>query len=160
MPTQTLRLPARRDCLAQARDFVLPMAPEALRERVDLVLEELFLNVADYAYAAMRDNGQERPSQAAAPGNAPGNPPGNAPEVALTCDSRDDGGFILQVTDWGEPFDPLRQPPPDIAAPLDEREPGGLGIHLVKSLTSELRYQREGDANRLECLFGPVTPAD
>lgn len=152
MPKQTLRLPARRDCLAQARDFVLPMAPDALRERVDLVLEELFLNVADYAYAATRDNGREHPSPAAAPGNSP--------EVALTCDCREDGGFILRVTDWGEPFDPLRQPPPDIAAPLDEREPGGLGIHLVKSLASELRYQREGDANRLDCLFGPVTPAD
>lgn len=55
----------------------------------------------------------------------------------------------LEIRDQGRPFDPLAQPPPELDAPLEEREEGGLGIHLIKSLADEAAYAREGATNVL-----------
>jgi len=51
--------------------------------------------------------------------------------------------------DWIGTFNPLIIPPPDIARPIQERQPGGLGIFLVKKLAHDIRYRREGDTNFL-----------
>ena len=54
-----------------------------------------------------------------------------------------------EVEDDGRPFDPLAVAPPDRTASLAEREIGGLGIHFVRSLLSDVAYQRVGNRNRL-----------
>lgn len=59
------------------------------------------------------------------------------------------GAVQAEVEDDGRPFDPLTVAPPDRTAPLAERKVGGLGIHFVRSLMSELAYQRIGNSNRL-----------
>jgi anti-sigma regulatory factor (Ser/Thr protein kinase) len=59
------------------------------------------------------------------------------------------GALQAEVEDDGRPFDPLTIAPPDRTAPLAERKVGGLGIHFVRNLLSELAYQRIGDRNRL-----------
>src|SRR5262245_3081288 len=46
------------------------------------------------------------------------------------------------VADDGPPFDPLARADPDTSLPLDARQPGGLGIMLVKSLMDDVRYER------------------
>ena len=46
------------------------------------------------------------------------------------------------VADDGPAFDPLAQPAPDVTLPLEKRQPGGLGIMLVKSLLDEIKYER------------------
>jgi len=51
------------------------------------------------------------------------------------------------VSDDGVPFHPLAMPSPDTTRPLDEREPGGLGIHLVRSLATETSYARRDGRN-------------
>ena len=48
----------------------------------------------------------------------------------------------IVVADDGPPFDPLERPAPDVTLPLDARQPGGLGIMLVKSLMDDVRYER------------------
>ena len=54
-----------------------------------------------------------------------------------------DGPFVeVTVADDGPPFDPLKRAAPDITSPLETRQPGGLGIALVKGLMDEVRYQR------------------
>ena len=53
------------------------------------------------------------------------------------------------IEDGGRPFDPLGAPPPDRAAPLSDRRVGGLGIHFVRNLMSEVQYARVGETNRL-----------
>jgi serine/threonine-protein kinase RsbW len=53
------------------------------------------------------------------------------------------------ITDSGRAFDPFSVPPPDLDAPLEEREIGGLGVHLVRSLMDRLEYQRVGSKNVL-----------
>jgi serine/threonine-protein kinase RsbW len=53
-----------------------------------------------------------------------------------------------EIGDCGNPFDPRSGPEPDITAPLEERRVGGLGLHLVRKLTSALDYRRDGKQNR------------
>lgn len=47
----------------------------------------------------------------------------------------------------GAPFDPLTATPPDFARGLEEREIGGLGIHLIRKMMDTVRYKRCGDKN-------------
>jgi anti-sigma regulatory factor (Ser/Thr protein kinase) len=57
--------------------------------------------------------------------------------------------LILEVEDSGPAFDPLKAPPPKLNVPPEERKPGGLGIFLIRSVTHEVEYRRDGDRNRL-----------
>lgn len=129
---ERIRVPAQAGQLAVVREFVLARAPAPLAPKVDLVLEELFLNVANYAYG------------------------GEAGDIEVACGHICAGGqgrFHLCLKDWGQPFDPMTAPPPDISAALEDRAVGGLGIHLVKEMTDSLEYSRQEDANRLDCCF-------
>lgn len=55
---------------------------------------------------------------------------------------RNRDGVEVVVADDGPAFDPLARPDPDITLPLESRQPGGLGIALVKSLMDDVRYER------------------
>jgi anti-sigma regulatory factor (Ser/Thr protein kinase) len=57
--------------------------------------------------------------------------------------------LVVRVSDDGIPFDPLTVAPPDLNAPLAQRQIGGLGIHLVRSLFDEVTYERRADRNVL-----------
>ena len=70
-----------------------------------------------------------------------------------------DGALRITLLDDGIPFDPLSAEQPDVHAPLDERDVGGLGIFLVRELMDEVVYQRQGDRNRLTLSIN-ATSAD
>jgi len=61
----------------------------------------------------------------------------------------EDGVLVAEVEDDGVSFDPLTLPEPDIAAPLRERQVGGIGIHFVRKLMHEVSYRRVAGHNRL-----------
>jgi phosphoserine phosphatase RsbU/P len=56
---------------------------------------------------------------------------------------------VLTITDDGIPFNPLTAAPPDLSLLLHEREIGGLGIHLVRSMFDEVTYHRNVGRNVL-----------
>lgn len=60
-----------------------------------------------------------------------------------------DGCVEVAVADDGPEFDPLGLPEPDLASRLEEREPGGLGIHLVRHLMDGVEYARREGRNRI-----------
>ncbi|MCS6897050.1 MAG: SpoIIE family protein phosphatase, partial [Nitrospira sp.] len=60
-----------------------------------------------------------------------------------------DGHVVLTITDDGIPFNPLTVAPPDLSLLLHEREIGGLGIHLVRSMFDEVTYRRNVGRNIL-----------
>jgi sigma-B regulation protein RsbU (phosphoserine phosphatase) len=59
------------------------------------------------------------------------------------------GEIIAEVQDDARPFNPLTAPEADVAAPLDKRRAGGLGIHLMQKLMDRIEYQRLQDGNLL-----------
>jgi anti-sigma regulatory factor (Ser/Thr protein kinase) len=78
----------------------------------------------------------------------------------LTHGFSDEGEHALQVRievsatrievtliDDGLPFDPFSHATPDTDLPVEEREIGGLGIHLVRSVMDEVSYLRENERN-------------
>jgi anti-sigma regulatory factor (Ser/Thr protein kinase) len=60
-----------------------------------------------------------------------------------------DGVLEATIEDDGFPFNPLERQAPDLSAPLGRRRVGGLGIHFVKNLMTEILYDRVGDRNLL-----------
>ena len=56
-------------------------------------------------------------------------------------------GVRVEFSDRGKEFDPAAAPAPDLAAPLSDRQVGGLGLHLVRSIMRDLEYRRADDWN-------------
>ena len=97
--------------------------PPGLVFKLNLVLEELGVNIVNYSGAT-----------------------GDI-EISLASD---DERVTVEIQDDGRPFNPLAdQETPDISAPLNDRQIGGLGIHLVRSMMDEMRYSREDGKNKL-----------
>lgn len=57
------------------------------------------------------------------------------------------GTMILEITDDGHPFNPLEAPEPAMHLPVNERPIGGLGLHLVRSMSDSVEYKRSGSTN-------------
>ncbi|MBP2672866.1 MAG: hypothetical protein H6Q85_2932 [candidate division NC10 bacterium] len=74
--------------------------------------------------------------------------------IDVTIERRGDA-VDMTVTDDGPAFDPLQLPEPDVTAPLEGRQPGGLGVHLVRKLMDRVEYARAGGRNRLTMTWRP-----
>lgn len=57
--------------------------------------------------------------------------------------------LVTELSDSGQPFNPLDAPLPALDLALDDKPIGGLGIHLVRQLMDEVQYRREGTYNRV-----------
>jgi anti-sigma regulatory factor (Ser/Thr protein kinase) len=99
--------------------------PEEVVLELRLAAEELILNVASHGH----DDAAEA-----------------LVDVQLGVSA---GEVTLRFADDGRGFDPLAAPPPDLAAPAEERPIGGLGIHLVRSLVDSADYARTEGRNVL-----------
>ncbi len=55
--------------------------------------------------------------------------------------------LVITIADDGIPFNPFKQTPPDTMLTVEERDVGGLGIHIVKNLMDEYNYKRNVDKN-------------
>jgi phosphoserine phosphatase len=112
------------DLVAFAGGFFADRGIDAvLRSPVDFAIEELFTNMVKY-----------------------GHPGGDAVEVKLAQIA---GGVEVTLTDYDvDAFDPTQAPDADVALPIGERKPGGLGIHLTRRLVEGLEYRY--DAGRRE----------
>lgn len=96
---------------------------DRLQNRVITATEEIFSNIAQYAY----DNGGT---------------------VHINSELAQ-GEYILRFSDNGRPYNPLENVIPDTKAGIDERGIGGLGIFIVRNMVSRLEYERTGGRNVL-----------
>ncbi len=92
---------------------------------LDLALEEILMNVISYGY-----------------------PDGGDHQIIVRL-ALDRGEVTAEVEDDGRPFNPLEVPEPDVSRSLEERQIGGLGIHLTRKMMDGLDYRRQGDKNLL-----------
>jgi sigma-B regulation protein RsbU (phosphoserine phosphatase) len=103
--------------------------PPPVCGQIELAVEEVFVNIARYAY------GEE------------------GGELTVDCRVEEAQGrahMTLAFADAGRPFNPLENPEPDINLPLEERQAGGLGLLIVKKTMDTIRYSREKGINCLE----------
>ncbi len=63
--------------------------------------------------------------------------------------------LVACLEDDGALFDPTKVPPPQHPTSLEDVRVGGLGVHLIRKLTTDMRYERVGGRNRLTLEFGP-----
>jgi serine/threonine-protein kinase RsbW len=71
------------------------------------------------------------------------------------------GRVDLEVEDDGKPFNPLEFPPAPLGSSLEKAPLGGRGIHLIRGLTAECKYERRDGKNILTMvsrLRAPVGP--
>ena len=61
----------------------------------------------------------------------------------------DSGAIEMEFEDRGREFNPLEVGEPDLDTPIEDRQLGGLGIHLVKNMVDVAQYRRVGDRNIL-----------
>lgn len=73
---------------------------------------------------------------------------GGAPAIEVSL-SIAGSSILAEVSDDGKPFDPLAAAPPDTSLSVEDREIGGLGIHLVRELMDDIAYTRQAGTNRL-----------
>ncbi len=99
--------------------------------QLNLVLEELFVNTVRHGGCEGVDDSTRVRLQAAA------------------------DGVEVEFADRGRPFDPMAAEPVNLDVPLEERAIGGLGIHLVRQIMSDLRYERCGEWNRMRMKRPP-----
>ncbi len=130
MTSDPLRLTIPRETSAFAK--LTPAVTEFLEERrvpgpvrykVHLALEELILNLIEHGK-------------------------GGSDQIDLEMIAAADR-FILTVIDDGEPFDPREAPALDTASSLEARRAGGMGLHLLRTMASDIDYQRLDDRNRV-----------
>jgi serine/threonine-protein kinase RsbW/sigma-B regulation protein RsbU (phosphoserine phosphatase) len=92
---------------------------------VPLAIEEIVTNCIHYGY----DDGGEH--------------------TILIALSVADQTLTLTFVDDGHAFDPLARSTPDLSVSVEERQIGGLGIHMLKNLSDSMTYERRDDMNRL-----------
>ncbi|MBQ9628466.1 MAG: ATP-binding protein, partial [Synergistaceae bacterium] len=98
-----------------------------IQMQIDVAVEELFVNIAHYAYnsetgpATVRIELQENPIS-----------------------------VVITFIDNGVPYDPLAKPDPDVTLSAEEREIGGLGIYMVKKSMDNIEYEYKDGKNILK----------
>jgi anti-sigma regulatory factor (Ser/Thr protein kinase) len=95
---------------------------------VDLAVEELFTNMVKYSTMS---------------------------SAAVRIDlARIDGGVEVTLTDYDvEPFDVTRAPDADTDLPIEQRKPGGLGLHLIRRLVDSIEYEYSGESRQSRTTF-------
>ena len=117
----TQRFVAQYDSLDTVRQFVGKAAQDCgfsprTIYAVELATDEAFTNIVEHAYGGESND-----------------------LVEVTCKLHDDSLEII-LYDCGEAFDPTTVPEPNLDAPLEERETGGLGIFFMRKLMDEVHF--------------------
>lgn len=119
--------------LDKLNDFLAAQAerfdcPPATLMKIQISAEEIFTNIANYAY-----------------------PEGQGTAEVMSQITEKDGSTVMtiQFSDTGTPFDPLAMPDPDITAPAEARDIGGLGIYMVRETMDDVDYRYENGRNIL-----------
>lgn len=127
-----ITLPAIIENVEKVTDFVNAEldkinCPAKTKAEIDVAIDELFSNIAKYAYDSKE---------------------GNATVKVEVSESQ----RVADITfiDDGLPFNPLQKADPNVKLDLDEREVGGLGIFMVKKKMDNIEYEYKNNQNILK----------
>ncbi len=125
-----LRLENKLENLEQIAAFIESFGDDAGLDNktvfeINLIMDELFTNITNYAYS---DD--------------------NTHYIDIFID-KDDNNITLRIIDDGLEFNPLKKEKVNTETNLDDRNIGGLGIHIVRQKTDSIFYERKDDKNIL-----------
>ena len=103
--------------------------------QIKIAVEEIFVNIAHYAYSQKDPDGNIIPDTGTGP--------------AQVIVDGDDSSVMLTFIDEGTEYDPLKKEDPDTSLSAEEREIGGLGIFMVKKIMDDISYKYEDGKNIL-----------
>ncbi len=95
--------------------------------QIDVAVEELFVNIASYAYA-----------------------PETGDAIIGVESFQDPQRVEITFIDEGIEYDPLKKEDPDVTLAAEERQIGGLGIYMVKKSMDNMEYKRQDGKNILK----------
>ena len=126
-----LTLPATIENIETVIDFVNGQleeikCPLKAQMQIDIAIDELFGNIAHYAYN-----------------------PETGPATVRVEVTEDPIAVVITFIDRGVPYDPLKKADPDITLSAEERAIGGLGILMAKKTMDEISYEPTAGKNIL-----------
>lgn len=103
---------------------------EKIKISLQVAVEEIFVNVCNYAYTP------------------------NIGDLKILCEVKNDEDKKILVTfiDSGIPYNPLVRPEVDTTLSVEDRPIGGLGIHMVKKMMDDVKYQYRDGQNILTLI--------
>ena len=101
--------------------------PPKAKMQINVAIDELFSNIAQYAYD-----------------------PETGPATVRVEVEEDPLAVVITFIDHGKPYDPLARQDPDLTLGAEERPIGGLGIFLVKKTMDEINYEYKNGQNILK----------
>ena len=118
-----LTLPATIENIEKVTDFVNEQleeieCPMKAQMQIDIAIDELFGNIAHYAYN-----------------------PETGPATVRVEVTEEPISVVITFIDHGVPYDPLKKDDPDITLSAEERAIGGLGVFMVKKTMDEISYE-------------------
>ncbi|MBR0218336.1 MAG: SpoIIE family protein phosphatase [Clostridia bacterium] len=103
--------------------------PLKTQMQIDVAVEELYVNIAHYAYTP------------------------NVGIATIRVDTLPDPlAVAITFIDRGIPYDPLKKPDPDVTLPAEDRQIGGLGIYMVKKSMDTIDYEYRDGQNILRIV--------
>ena len=126
-----LTLPATIENIEKVTDFVNEQleeieCPMKAQMQIDIAIDELFGNIAHYAYN-----------------------PETGPATVRVEVTEEPISVVITFIDHGVPYDPLKKADPDITLSAEERAIGGLGVFMVKKTMDEISYEYRDGKNIL-----------
>ena len=100
--------------------------PMKTQMQIDVAVEEIFVNIADYAYT-----------------------PDTGNAVIGIEILEDPKKAVISFADTGMPYNPLEKEDPDVTLSASERQIGGLGIYMVKNTMDSMEYEYRNGQNML-----------
>ena len=99
--------------------------PPKIQRQIDIAIDELFGNIAHYAYDP------------------------NVGPATVRVEVDEEPCVIITFIDNGVPYDPLGKEDPDITLSAEERGIGGLGVYMVKKSMDDISYEYRDGQNIL-----------
>ena len=128
----TLHIQAQKDNLDEVNAFLETYmegigCSMKIQTQIILAVEEIFVNIANYAYA----------------------PNTGDVDFRLSCDATT---FTIVIEDSGIEYNPLKKQDPDITLSAEERQIGGLGIFMTKKIMDDVIYSYKNGKNTLKLV--------
>ena len=129
-----LRIDAQVENIRNVTEFIDAQLEEyncdmMAQMQIDIAIDEIFSNIACYAYA----------------------PDTGTVKIAVEITENPKSAKIT-FTDSGIPYNPLEKADPDITLSAEEREIGGLGIYMVKKTMDSMVYEYKDGQNILSII--------